>query len=1110
MDSFEKLIDNLDSFIKKYYKLRIIRGVLLSISIILGVSLIFSISEFLLHFPTVFRAILFFAFIFLFLIIIIWFIFIPILKLINIGKKISYEQASNIIAQHFTSIKDKLINVLELQKLKKRNDYNISLIEAAISQKSEELKLIPFSNAIKHKQNIKYLRYTAPITIIFFAILFISPSLITESSKRIIDYSIEYIEPDPFTFNLMNESLQFKKGDNAQIKLKITGKYIPNEVFINYSGNQFLMKQSNESRSEFTYEFKNLNNSFNFKFMADELNSKEYKINILPSPNILSFEINVKVPEYTGEKDTTYNNIGDIAVPYGSVLRWKFKTKDVDSLCLVSSNKKIKTQLFENRFTHMKRMFSNFNYSVSVANEYFVNHNLINFNIAVIPDLYPTVSIVELKDSANYYISYFKGFLNDDYGFSNLKFKYRVIQQDDENPVGKYKELPLPVNRNELKQEFFYTFDFSNLAINDNEQVEYYFQVWDNDAVSGSKSSRSEKMIFKIPSFEEMKEFENSANENIQNKLDKSIRLANEIKRDLDLLKERNLDGNNSDWENKQMLQNIMDKQDLLKQLTKEISQENKEKNKMQRNLSEKDKELMDKQKEIQELLEEIMTDELKELMKQLEDLQQKIDEELMNKLMEKYEFSYEEMSDRLDRTKELLKREQIENKIDNAINELNKLSEEQKDLAEETKDKSKSNEELLDKQKEISEKFDQVMKEYDEAKELNKELKKELKLDEFKEEQNEINQDLQDSEENLQKNKNNKSSGSQNNSSQKMKKLAEKMQNMMNANQMQQQSEDIESLRQIVDNLITFSFAQEDLADEFKKLRFTDPQYIDYLDKQLDLEDDFKIIEDSLRTLAQRLSQINKPITDEIFEIESNLRNVQKELGDRKIADARKMQNKIMTSSNNLALLLSELLKQMKNQMQGGGGSNSSNSKNKSQGKQDAFGDLKSTQKSLKEQMEKMLEQMKKGQGNFSKNAQNEQLAKMLAQQEIFRQMLKDLNAEFSLSPETQKILNEINKMAEENEKDIVHNRITPELYERQKKIETRLLEAENSETKRKTDDKRKSNEGKDKIYKSPEDVFKNSEDNNSFNESLYRKNIQLKNFYKKLYEDYSKSSNE
>ena len=151
----------------------------------------------------------------------------------------------------------------------------------------------------------------------------------------------------------------------------------------------------------------------------------------------------------------------------------------------------------------------------------------------------------------------------------------------------------------------------------------------------------------------------------------------------------------------------------------------------------------------------------------------------------------------------------------------------------------------------------------------------------------------------------------------------------------------------------------------------------------------------------------------------------------------------------------------------------------------------------------------MQEGSGRFDENAQNKQLAKMLAQQEIFRQMLKEMNANFSLNPETQKLLNQINKMAEENEKDIVNRRINPELINRQKKIETRLLEAEKAENKRKTDNKRKSTEGNDKIYKSAEDVFNDTKDKNSFNEDLYRKNIQLKNFYKKLYDDYSRSVN-
>ena len=169
---------------------------------------------------------------------------------------------------------------------------------------------------------------------------------------------------------------------------------------------------------------------------------------------------------------------------------------------------------------------------------------------------------------------------------------------------------------------------------------------------------------------------------------------------------------------------------------------------------------------------------------------------------------------------------------------------------------------------------------------------------------------------------------------------------------------------------------------------------------------------------------------------------------------------------------------------------------------------DLKSLQEGLKKQMEQMLKDMKDGKSGQGSKGENKKLAKLLAQQEIFRQMMKDMNAQFSLNPETQKMLREIDKMAEENEKDIVHRRITPQLIQRQKRIETRLLEAEKAENKRKTENKRKSTEGKNKIYKSAEDVFKKSKKENSFNEDLYRKNIQLNNFYKKLYDEYSKET--
>ncbi|NOZ34408.1 MAG: hypothetical protein GXO80_03810 [Chlorobi bacterium] len=1106
MNAYQNLILKLDAFIKKFYKVKILRGILLFFTLLPLIFLLISYSEFYLRFSVIIRAVILYGFLTFFLYIFIAYIFIPVLKLFKIGKRINYKQASEIISKHFPKIQDKLLNILELHNKKEKGNSNNLLIQAAVNQKAEKIKLIPFTAAISYSHLKKYLKYTIPVLLLFFSLFLMSPTIFKESTRHIINYKSVFKKPPPFSFQLLNNKLKYKKGENVKIRLKITGKYLPKEVFINYGNSNFYMTAVKNSKTEFIYEFKNIYNTVDFYFSAENLKSQKYILEILPAPTLLNFFVNINVPEYTGEKDTVLKNSTDILVPFGSVVSWTFIPDNIDNLLLVSKEKKIHTKKEKDKFIYTRRFFKNTEFDISASNKYFKINKLLHLNISVIPDLFPTIQVQQIQDTANFFISYFKGFINDDYGFNKLLFKFRIVNKDEkQNNDKKFITNNLQFNRAQLKQNFYYAFNFDNLNPGKNQKVEYFFEVWDNDAVSGSKKARTQIYSFNIPSLQEIDSLQNTANESINSKLERSISLADEIKSDIRNLRERNLNGNISEWENKQMLQNILNKQELLKKLTDEIRQENKQKNTIAHKFNKQDEALLQKQKEIQKLLDEVMTDELKELMKQLQELQDKFNQKLMEKLLKENEFSYKEMSDRLDRTKELLKREQAEQKINKTINRLNKLSEEQKNLAKQTNEKSLSKDGLMEKQKEISNQFKDAMKEYEDAKKINDELKNKMKLDDFKKQKNEINQEFNKSEDNLQKGRKSKASNSQSKNSQNMKNMAKAMNSMMQANASQQQGENMESLRKILDNLINFSFKQEKLINDINSVKNTDPKMMKLFDEQSNMKEDFQIMNDSLKALAYRIPQINKPISGELYNISLNLKLIKEKLQNRKISSASINQNKVMTSANNLALLLSEILNQMKKAQQAGGsGKGSQKSKG---GKQKAMQDLKGMQESLKQQMEQMLKQMQEGKGSFNKNAQNKQLAKMLAQQEIFKQMLKELQSGFSLNSQTQKLLNEINKMADENKKDIVNRKITPQLLERQKKIETRLLEAEKAENKRKFDKKREAERPKNKIYKSPKAVFKEHDNNASFNEDLYKKNIQLNNFYKKLYNEYLKS---
>ena len=214
--------------------------------------------------------------------------------------------------------------------------------------------------------------------------------------------------------------------------------------------------------------------------------------------------------------------------------------------------------------------------------------------------------------------------------------------------------------------------------------------------------------------------------------------------------------------------------------------------------------------------------------------------------------------------------------------------------------------------------------------------------------------------------------------------------------------------------------------------------------------------------------------------------------------------QQMVMTSANNLALLLAELMQQMQQQMamQMQGNQNCKNCKSNSQSQ---MGQLRDLRKGMKQQMQQMIDQMKQGGDKPGKNQGNsKELAKMLAQQEIMQQMLNEMMTSGQLSPESAKILNEINRMMEDNLNDLINGNITPQTLQRQELILTRMLEVEKSEHEREIDNKRKSNEARDYKISNPDGAFDEKEKEMRFNELLQLGNVKINQFYKLKYKDY------
>ena len=377
----------------------------------------------------------------------------------------------------------------------------------------------------------------------------------------------------------------------------------------------------------------------------------------------------------------------------------------------------------------------------------------------------------------------------------------------------------------------------------------------------------------------------------------------------------------------------------------------------------------------------------------------EKNNKEKLKNIIDEMQQDDEDVEKELDRTLELFKQMELEQKLEKNANKLNELAQKQKDLAKKTLDKKQDADQIKKEQEEIQNEFENIQKDLDQAQKLNQEIENKKNLLDTKEQEQSISQELKESLEQLEKNLKKQAAKSQEKAAQEMEEMSQSIQDSMAQEESETVAEDMETLRQILENLISLSFDQEKLIENLYDVKFNSPIYTQYLRDQNKLMDDSQIIEDSLFALSKRQPQIKSIVNSEINNMNANMDRALTFMEERKSSDASAKQQFAMMSANNLALLLSEVLEKMQKQM----AKSNPNPSNKMCNKPKSLGGesmkkMKQMQKALKEQMKSMLQGNKGQKGKNKKGGkQSEKIAKMAAQQEQIRNRMNEIRNELS-----------------------------------------------------------------------------------------------------------------
>ena len=1048
-NSYELLIGKINEFTRKFYLNKLLRGSIYAAASILAAYLFLFLLIYYSNPGTGTKTALFFSFLALSFLAVGFWMIKPGLAYFKLGENLSLEQAATLIGDHFFTVKDKLLNTLQLKALADSSPQNSILIMAGIDQKISALRPIPFSSAIKLSDNRKHIKYILIPLAIILVIGIIAPAILKDGTTSLIRYNEEILPKAPFNFVLLNTRLSVTQGDDLTINLKLTGNEFPQDLYLEDGANTYKLEKENISR--FNYTFKNIQQRKTIRFFGGGFNSSTFEITVSPQPTLLNMSAVLAYPAYLNRKSEEVSNVGDLLLPEGTKVTWRLTTENSTELSFLLQNKVHLLKINDNITTFSSVIKNNAAYRVIPKNSFVSASDSLSHQITVITDQFPSITVTESPDSLSSKALYFSGGIADDYGFSSLKFNYSI---KEEGKTIAEKNQTIAIKTNQLENAFFYLWDLNAIPLKTGQTIIYYFEVADNDGVNGAKISRSVIKTYQAPTSQEIAVKLAEGSDMLKKKMESTITLASSIEKESKKLSQNLLDKKQLSFEDKKQIEQLLDKQKQLEEAVKEIKKQN-EKNTFQKldNNALNDA-LKEKQKQIDHLFNNVLDEKTKALLQKLQRLMDLNSKDQTREELSKMQMDNKSLKNELDRILDLYKQLEFEQDLQNKIDRLNEMSKQQKELGRQSKDKNATADNIKNKQEELNKDFKALQDELEKLTEKNQALDKPNPFQNRKDEASSIQKKQQESKDQLSKNNKDKAAEKQEGAAKEMEELADKMSAEQKQGEEEESKINAKELRRLLENLLATSFEQEKVMLSLRKITINDPSYVATVQQQNTIKDNMKTIADSLFSLSKRVPQMQSVVNDEVDKINFNVGKAIEQLGDRHTSEASRYQQTAMTSLNNLALMLNETLEQMQK------------NKGNGKGKKQSLQQLQKMQEQLNKKMQEAKDKMQQegNKGTVPKGQMSQEFAEMAQQQQMIREALQKINSEENKDGKgALGDLNQAIKDMKQTEAELVNKKLALETINRQKNLLTKLINADRAQREQDEDSKRESNAAKE-----------------------------------------------
>jgi hypothetical protein len=846
------------------------------------------------------------------------FILIPLLYLFRIRKGLSNKQASLLIGMHFPEVGDKLYNLLDLADDRARSE----LLLASIDQRSRLLTPVPFSHAIGFREAVGTVRYLClPIAVVL--LLWVSGSIsdFFGSYERVVNYDVAYLPPAPFVFEPVLGDLEVLESETVTVQVRTSGEVRPEDMSIIVSGREHLMQKE---RGIWQYTFHPPLQSAEFYFSANGERSESYDLIAHSVPAIVDFEMELDYPSYLNRKRERIRSTGNAVFPEGTKVNWKIKSKNTERIYYSTKDTSLAFEAVGGQFALEKVVFQNTGYSIKTSNDNIKEHEVLNYVFTVIRDKAPEIRVKETKDTLNPGFAYYAGEASDDHKVSDITLV--VYPEGRESETQKVRIAQPGTNF----ERFYYTFP-SGIEVQEGVNYEYFFTVTDNDAIHNGKTSRSQIFRMGVLSERELQKERLQSQEELLRGMNTTFEEFKEQKEEYRAISKTQKEKNQLNYTDQTQLRDFLERQKQQEEMMENFSLE------LKKNLEESESD-----QKMNGLLQERLERQEQEarknakLLEELKKVADKIDKEELSKRLEEIGKQRQSNERSLQQLLELTKRYYVTEKAAQLARELEKLANEQKALS----DNDPGPEPSRSMQKELVEKFENQVRELDTLRSDNKDLKRPLTIAISTQDEESVKSDQKSALEELQKSQEgeeNKTTGdekgdkdkikkNQQNAGQKMQEMSEKLQQASSSGDSDSGvAEDARMLRQILDNLITFSFKQEQLFEKMEREGGELGNYTAQVREQQKLRELFGHIDDSLFALSLRRAEISEVVNGQITEVYYNIDKALESVSESRIFQGISHQQYVFSAANTLADFLADVLDNMQQSLAMGSGQGSS-----------------------------------------------------------------------------------------------------------------------------------------------------------------------------------------